>query len=380
MDTITHGIAGALIGKGLLAERWGGAATLAATLGAVFPDSDVVSDFFSHNPASILEYHRGITHSFVAMPVFALGLGALVWWVARWRGIRVSFWALALAALAGIASHLLLDALTSYGTRLWEPISWARVSWDWLFEVDPILTALLLVPQVAAWVQRDREKAPWRALAMWGLFSVLAALVWGAEWAVGSPFGFRAVPIAAIVLAAIFFLPIYGGHFFEWTRREWCVAGLVLAALYIGLCGYEHHQALARVRQFASNQSLPVERFAAIPVPPSPAEWNGLVLTASGVYGARFDVAGSRAPRFRFLADSPPNAYIAQALRLPAVKAYLGFARFPVVRYLSRDGQKVVELFDIRFFNFEQRRGRRPFVYRVEFGPNGRVVGQGWRM
>ncbi len=108
MDTITHGIAGLLIGKAFFSDRWGPAATVAATVGAVFPDVDSVADVFSRSPVSFFEYHRGITHSFVAMPFFALGLGALIWWLARKRGARASFWALVAAALAGIASHILL--------------------------------------------------------------------------------------------------------------------------------------------------------------------------------------------------------------------------------------------------------------------------------
>jgi membrane-bound metal-dependent hydrolase YbcI (DUF457 family) len=380
MDTVTHGIAGLLIGKSFFSERWGPAATVAATVGSVFPDSDVVTEIFSRSPVSLLKYHRGITHSFVAMPFFAVALGALVWWLAKRRGIQAAFWPLVLATLAGIASHIFLDGLTSYGTRMWEPISWVRVSWDWLFIIDPMLTALLLVPQVAAWVQRDKRKAPWRALAMWGLFSVLAALIWGAEWAVGAPINFRVVPIAAVVLAAVFFVPVYGGRFFEWTRREWCIAGLVMSVLYIGLCGVEHHRALERVRAFAQKQPLRVESVAAIPMPPSPVEWNGLVLTPGGVYGTRFNVDRNPVPRFRFLRDSHMNPYIEKAFQLPAVKTYLGFARFPIVRFHRAGKDDVVEFLDIRFYNYEQREGRHPFVYRVVFARDGKVLHQGWRM
>jgi membrane-bound metal-dependent hydrolase YbcI (DUF457 family) len=380
MDTITHGIAGALIGKGFFSERWGPAATFAVTLGSVFPDCDVVAEVFSRSPVSLLEYHRGITHSFVAMPFFALGLGALVWWLARKRDIRASFWLLVFAVLIGIASHILLDGLTSYGTRMWEPISWVRVSWDWLFIVDPTFTALLLVPQVASWVQSDKQKAFWRALAMWGLFSVLAVLIWGAEWAVGAPVTFRIVPIAAVVLAAVFFVPVYGGRFFEWTRREWCVAGVVLSILYIGLCGVQHYRALEQVRAFARQQGRPVKAVAAVPMPPSPIDWNGLVLTPDGVYGSRFDVNADAAPRFLFLRDSPLNPDIEKAFQLPAVQIYLGFARFPVVRYRRMGRRNIVEFLDIRFYNYEQREGRHPFVYRVVLGSEGQVLQQGWRM
>lgn len=378
MDTITHGIAGALIGKGFFSDRWGPAATVAATVGAVFPDSDVITAAFSHNPLTLLKYHRGITHSFVAMPFFALGLAALIWWLARRRGIRAAFWPLVLAALAGLASHILLDGLTSFGTRMWEPVSWVRVSWDWLFIVDPTLTALLLVPQVAAWVQSKREKAPWRALAMWALFTILAALTWAAEAAAGARPPFEIVPIAAIVLAGVFFLPLVSGRFFEWSRRAWCVAGLALAVAYIGLCGIEHHQALERVQAFALSRHLAVESLAAVPVPLAPIAWHGLIRTPGGVYSSRIDTDDDQLARFVFFHDSPSNPFIDKAFRLPSIQTYLGFARFPLVRYFKTGRDNVVDLYDLRFFNFRERRSRHPFTYRVVFGPDGQLVRQGW--
>ena len=60
MDTITHGIAGALIGKGFFSEnpRTARVATFAATVGAMFPDIDIVRYGFSSDPLAIVKYHR----------------------------------------------------------------------------------------------------------------------------------------------------------------------------------------------------------------------------------------------------------------------------------------------------------------------------------
>lgn len=382
MDTITHGIGGALIGKGLFADRWGPAATLAATVGSVFPDCDVVMELITRDRMSLLKYHRGITHSMVAMPFFSAAIGAGIWWVGRRRGIRSSLGAVTLAAAAGMASHILLDGLTSFGTRMWEPVTWTRVSWDWLFIIDPILTALLLVPQVAAWVQGEREKASWRALAMWALFSVLTVLTWGAEWSVGAFVPFMVVPVVSALLAAVFFLPLVSGGLFEWPRRLWCQAGLVLALLYIGVCGVAHQRALERVRQFANRQPLAVEKYAAVPLPPSPFGWNGLVRTEQGIYGARFELSGSldgaRHPNFFFLRDAPPNPYVEQAYQLATVKTFLGFARFPMVRYHREGDREVVDFSDFRFFSYDRRRPVHPFTYQVVLSVDGKLIEQGW--
>jgi len=86
MDTITHGIAGALIAK----AAFNGAdlfppepvnkrriITWSLTLGAIFPDSDVLRDFISRNPMLIVTWHRSITHSLVCLPIWAVLLAAL---------------------------------------------------------------------------------------------------------------------------------------------------------------------------------------------------------------------------------------------------------------------------------------------------------------
>jgi hypothetical protein len=236
---------------------------------------------------------------------------------------------------------------------------------------------------VASWVQSDRPKAAWRALGMWALFTVLATLTWGAEWAVGAPVRFAMVPVASAVLAAVFFLPLVSGRLFEWPRRVWCQAGLVLALIYIGLCGVAHHRALQQVRQFAGQQPLQVESYAAVPLPPSPYGWNGLVRTPQGIYGTRFDLnqelRDPGTPRFFFFHHAPLNSYVDEAFQLAPVKAYLGFARFPLVRFRREGDRDVVEFTDIRFFSYDRRRRVHPFTYRVVFGRDGHVLEEGWQ-
>src|SRR5580693_1559048 len=146
MDPVTHGITGALLGKGYFSERHGRVATFAAVLGAVIPDIDIVAELISRDPLAIVKYHRGITHSFVALPVFALLLGALTSWWMRKRQIESPPWGIIVLLYgAGIASHILLDGMTSFGTRMWTPISQKRVAWDLLFIIDFSFTAIILL-------------------------------------------------------------------------------------------------------------------------------------------------------------------------------------------------------------------------------------------
>ena len=67
MEPITHALSGAVIGCALPGKRrWWLPAW--AALVAASPDMDV---FFTRTPLQYIEYHRGITHSFVG------GLGSL---------------------------------------------------------------------------------------------------------------------------------------------------------------------------------------------------------------------------------------------------------------------------------------------------------------
>jgi membrane-bound metal-dependent hydrolase YbcI (DUF457 family) len=378
MDTITHGIAGALTGEALFSRRYGPTATFALTLGAVFPDADIFNEIASRDPMALLKYHRGITHSLVAMPAFALGLASLTRWYTRRRSIPCpSFGVLFAIYLVGIASHIFIDLITSFGTRIWDPLSYRRYSWDWIFIVDVVFTAIVLVPQVAAWVYRDRERSRGRAWRMWAVFTGLAGAVLWVSRLIGTPISLGVFFLAAAILAAVFFLPAWRGWGFRVPRTRWARAGLAMAVGYLAACGIAHHVALRRVEQFARSQPRPVERLAAIPMPPGLLGWDGLILTPSGVYESRFVLGDAAKPAYRFVADSEPNRYTARALALGPVKTYLGFARFPVIHFSERDGHYIVDLDDARFYR--ARRHRPPsFTYRVIFDAGGDPIEQGW--
>src|ERR1700675_3081890 len=99
MDTITHGIAGALIAKALFkgddlfASRPMNRqriVTWSTMLGAIFPDSDVFRDIFSRDPMLVISWHRSITHSLIMLPLWVLLLVAVTRAVENSRKWQVS--------------------------------------------------------------------------------------------------------------------------------------------------------------------------------------------------------------------------------------------------------------------------------------------------
>ncbi|MFZ0639363.1 MAG: metal-dependent hydrolase [Candidatus Acidiferrales bacterium] len=399
MDPVTHGIAGALIGKAFFANRSSPAnrpsftkdssstarvAIFAATLGAVFPDVDVFADAFTHDPLAIARYHRGFTHSFIGLPIFAAALAwltrAFLSWYAKQRGRREweppSFVFLFAIYAVGIASHIILDGFTSFGTRMLNPFSKDRVAWDLLFIIDFVFTALILAPQLAAWVHQRHEAAKARAATMWGFLSVLTLAAWALARAVDFPFSLRAVIIASAIFAALFFLPIWQGVGARISRAQWCRAGFYISCAYIVACGFAHHTAMSRVRAFASRHHIAADKIGALPLPPSLLDWNGLILTNGGVYQSIFSLRDAGAPEFEFWPDSPANRYTREATKLEPVRTYLWYARFPVMNFAVADEKYLVWYADLRFFSGAGH--AMPFTFYVSVDSEGKMLEYGW--
>jgi membrane-bound metal-dependent hydrolase YbcI (DUF457 family) len=388
MDTITHGIAGALIGKGFFSRKAARVAIFSATIGAMFPDTDVVAEAFTRDPLAIVKYHRVITHSFFMLPFFAVALAWLTLAGARFlrnryeqfRDLESPSWAmLTLIYAVGIASHIILDGMTSFGTQMWYPFSRQRVAWDLLFIIDFCFTALVLLPQIVAWIYSRRDKSAARAVALWLVFSAAAFICWKIADAVGFPFHRWIVALASIIIALLFFAPMFRGVGFSISRPAWCRAGSYLTLAYLVACGVAHHLAIVKAQTYAAAHNLTVERLAALPLPPSFLDWGDVIRAQDGVYQARFDLrSAAPTPDFWFRADSPPDAFIARAWQLPEVRVYWNFARFPVIRSFAEQGQHFVD-FDENRFVTRRTHGPAPFSYRVIFNVEGVPIEEGWQ-
>src|SRR6266852_2051824 len=269
MDTITHGIAGALLGKAvfrgddLFSRRPMDRAriiTWSLMLGAIFPDSDVFRDMVSRNDLLVLTWHRSITHSLLCLPLFAVALAALTRWFVRWRKWDApSFAALTGIYAIGILSHILLDLVTSFGTMIWSPLRRSRPAWDLIFIIDFTLTAILLVPQLLAWAYSHPEKLKRRAVGMWLVFMPAPFLIARIGQVVGAPISDRVVLGVIVIFAALFLLPALLGWGVKIPHDRWNRAGFVAALIYVAFTTYAHHVALARVQKFAELEQLHVE-------------------------------------------------------------------------------------------------------------------------
>jgi inner membrane protein len=141
MDPLTHALLGAAVAHTVLPRRLGGRAWLIGASAALLPDADVLIRSAS-DPLLLIEHHRGFTHSFAFIPIG--GAVAMLPWLLV-RQLREQPVVLYAAATLGYATHGVLDAATTYGTRLLWPFSTLRSGWDIISIIDPLFTLVLLL-------------------------------------------------------------------------------------------------------------------------------------------------------------------------------------------------------------------------------------------
>lgn len=205
MDVITQCVLGASAGQAMLGRKLPRSAWLAGLLGGFLPDADVFIKP-AGDPLGGLLWHRHFTHGVGFIPVGALI--AVIPFLFFASGRR-AFGPLYLAALAGIATHGVLDACTSYGTVLWWPISERRVSLDLIGIIDPLVTLPLLVTVVwsvwLSWCARHdlRHPAPLRASpTRWRTVALVGFLwAWGYIFLIGGLMHWRASNAQAALAA-----------------------------------------------------------------------------------------------------------------------------------------------------------------------------------
>ena len=345
MDTISHGLAGSVLSRAFSDQSEARAAFWVGAIAAMVPDFDFL---FIATRLDYLRDHRSWTHSFLVLPFLSLAI-ALVSRAFLRRACLATLW---FFAALGIASHILFDWITSFGTMFWTPLSRTRYSLDWVFILDPIFTAIVLLSLAGALAFRSRARR-----------------------------------IAAV--------------------------GSVLLGLYIACCGILHARALAAWKRI---DDIPLgARAAVLPQFLSPFRWLGLTDRGEEVDVAFFDIGpfarGVEDPQppkrvseiLRSLSDyypaperariqrfaKPSTSRVLSAARaLPDWSVYLAFARFPLETVDPEgDGGSTVIVQDLRFLPWfagpwerDRTEGirKQPFVYRVRFDAALRAVERGF--
>lgn len=165
MDTVTHTLLGAAIGKTILGKRIGQKAMSYGALMSNLPDVDVLGILFLNDSQQLL-FHRGITHSLFFVVLISMLLG---WIIHRWfTDSRINWTNWTWLFLISQLSHLVLDSLTCYGLGLFEPFSDERISFNTIFVADPFYTLPLLIGILFPFIgKRSPEKSQkWNTIGL----------------------------------------------------------------------------------------------------------------------------------------------------------------------------------------------------------------------
>lgn len=143
MDSLTQIALGASIGAIIGGKKYGRKAALIGAICGTIPDLDALL-LINADPVEKFTSHRGFSHSILfsvlATPIIAGTFSKISWFKASFKD-KYLHWIVFL----GLLTHILLDALTIYGTQLFWPLKIPPVGTGSIFIIDPVYTIPMLI-------------------------------------------------------------------------------------------------------------------------------------------------------------------------------------------------------------------------------------------
>jgi inner membrane protein len=301
-------------------------------LASNFPDLDLVLTSLLPEPLGYLLHHRGHTHTLLYAIPQAMLLWGLVWlvWPAARRLLKRSSAArtgLILSVCIGLALHLLMDYLNSYGIHPFYPFDSRWFYGDMVFIIEPLFWVAFGVPLIMT-MQRGSVQVLFIALLIGALlfFTLKEFLPWTS---------FASLVVLAFVLATVQRKAGARGH-----------AAFILSAIvaigFTGVQGFASYQAMQMVMRHLKNKD-PESRFldaSMTSFPANPLCWTFVSIESKeteGIYRLRRG-ALSLAPDSIPVAECPArfSEYALQNAVNPAIVFYSGQeGKFDTLRELN---------------------------------------------
>ena len=338
MDPLTHLLTGACIARTGL-NRKSALATTVIVLAAEAPDLDIFA--YLGGPVAGFAHHRGITHTFLGVPLVAAAVLGFVWLLYRWRIKRgwapkasappVRWRLLYGFACLAVLSHILLDFTNQYGVRPFAPFSYRWYSWDIVAIVEPLLLVILagglLLPLLFRLINEEvgaRSKGP---------------------------HGRAGAVVALLLVCGV------------WWFRD-----------------LQHRRALSALQAQTYLDADP-ERVSAYPYNIDPVAWYGVAETKTAFAGMNVnsssgEVDRERRMRIRYKPQETPVTLAAKQSAMGRV--YLDWAAYPyleVEKLPPPQGGYLVRLYDLRYYYPES--SDPPLTATIELDDQLRVRRQG---
>ncbi len=170
MDPLTQGLLGATLCGSLFSKQLGRWSWAVGLVSGMLADADMIVSLWMP-PLEALYYHRHFTHTFWFIPIGGLIASLPFMLIPKMRLRRKS---LIMASIAAFATHAPLDMLTSYGTPIFWPFDYTRISLDIMPIVDPIFTFILLIGMIVMTIRRSNMVGR-LTLLLAGLYIAFAA-------------------------------------------------------------------------------------------------------------------------------------------------------------------------------------------------------------
>ncbi len=171
LDGFTQGLIGAAASGAVLGNRLGRTAYAVGFVGGMLADADYLIRLPS-DPLYTTVMHRGFSHALIFIPVGGVIAALPFLWK---KSLRPMWKLILLAGIIGYATHGLLDACTTYGTRLLWPFSDRRVAWNLISVVDLLFSVPLLVAVI--WGVKQRRSMPAQRVMIWcGVYLMLCGV------------------------------------------------------------------------------------------------------------------------------------------------------------------------------------------------------------
>jgi inner membrane protein len=144
MDPISQGIVGSSFSQSCVRNKKSLLLiSIIGFLSGIAPDVDIFIRS-EEDPLLFLEFHRQFTHSLIFIPIGGIICASFFYCFYRIRA-HISFKEVWFFSTIGYGTHGLLDACTSYGTLLFWPFSYERISWSNISIIDPFFTVPLII-------------------------------------------------------------------------------------------------------------------------------------------------------------------------------------------------------------------------------------------
>jgi len=147
MDSITQAALGGLCGELSLGKKLGWRAAAWGMVFGTFPDLDVIG-FYWWNMIEQLRYHRGLSHSLLAIITMPWIFGWLIYKIHAKR--KVTYKQAVFFVFLAWSTHVLIDCFNTYGTPILLPFSDHRFAIGNIFIIDLFFTLPMLIGLITA--------------------------------------------------------------------------------------------------------------------------------------------------------------------------------------------------------------------------------------